>query len=487
VGLTALVMGLILSLYLFVQAKSALNRAVVAEQKEKQLREQAERNAGDSKVVAKGGLLLMAGKYDESEQLIRTVPPHASMVALYNVFGGIHARHGQWLEALTNWNLVVQYAPDDHIGYMHLAPLLLQLDDVNGYKHCRTQILQHFGDTSDPRIAERMVKASLILPPAADELATITKMAGVAGKGEVNNENWGYNLFAKGFTEYRLGHYAGAVEVLQQVPPMDCGPYCRTEAYLVLAMAQFQLGQAQASRESFAKAMDEAKRRLPREGDLGEEWNDWINVRLLTREGVALMPDAGKLTVPKTPAWQEALTKAGFKFTVEQQDDGTWEVGLDDQPVTDISMLHDAPLSRLTLMHTTVADLTPLRGLRLKWLRLAGTKVTDLSPLKDMPLESLQISGTPVTDLSPLRGMPLKMLNMTGCTGITTLEPLKETVTFQSVILPPNAKDFGFLRNEPNLVRLSFKYDSATKGPAQTAAEFWAQRDAKGMTPAAQP
>jgi hypothetical protein len=122
----------------------------------------------------------------------------------------------------------------------------------------------------------------------------------------------------------------------------------------------------------------------------------------------------------------------------------------------------------------------------LRWLRLAGTKVTDLSPLQGMPLESLQISGTPVADISALRGMPLKLLNMTGCASITNLEPLQGITTFQTIILPPNAKDFGFLRNEPQLSRISFKYDAASKGPAQTAAEFWAQQDANEKA-AAQP
>ena len=251
-------------------------------------------------------------------------------------------------------------------------------------------------------------------------------------------------------------------------------------------MAQFQLGQSKQSRDSFAGTVDTITHWMLQAGHLDDDWYDWISMQVLMREAVALMPDARKLAAAKTPAWQEALAKTGYKFNVEQQEDGTWEVDMDDQPLTDISALHDAPLSRLTLMHTAVADLTPLRGMHLKWLRLAGTKVADLSPLTGMPLESLQISGTPVTDLSPLRGMPLKLLNMTGCTGITNLEPLKEITTFQTVILPPNAKDFGFLRNETNLERLSFKYDSATKGPAQTAAEFWAQQDG-GKPAAAQP
>jgi Flp pilus assembly protein TadD len=475
----ALVIGLILSLYMFVQERSALKRAVLAEQKEKQLREQAERSSEMGRELSRAGLLLMAGKYDDSERVVQTVAPHPSMVPFYNTFGAIHARHGEWLTALTNWELVVQYAPDDHIGYMNLGPLLLQLDDVNGYKQCRSEIIQHFGNTTDPRIAERMVKIALVLPATADELAAIAKMAEVAGKGEVNDSNWGYNLMAMGLTEFRRGHYDHAVDLFSKATPLDIGSTSRTEAWVVMAMAEYQLGQQVQSRCFFTNAVNSINHVLPKAGRLDDQWYDWINIHVLLREALATIPEAGTWSpnLPgQKPAWQVALAKSGFKFQLEQQDDGTWEVDGDDQPVEDISMLQGAPLSRLTLMHTSITNLEPLRGMALKWLRIQGTKVSDLSPLQGMPIESLQISGTPVTDLSPVRGMPLKLVMMTNCKGITNVEPLRGITTIETIVLPPNVKDFGFFRNEPQLQRISFKYDKA-HGPAQTAAEFWAEQD----------
>jgi eukaryotic-like serine/threonine-protein kinase len=486
-GVAALVLGLILSLYLFVEERSALKRAVVAEQKEKQLREQAERSSEMGRQLTKAGLLLMGGKYDESERIVDSVAPHSTMVPFYNTFGSIHARHAEWQAALTNWSRVVQYAPDDHIGYMNLAPLLLQLDEVNGYKQCRTEIIQHFGNTTDPRIAERMAKTSLILPPTAEDLVSIAKMAEVAGKGEVNDSNWGYNLVAMGLAEYRLGHYDRASELLTKALPLDIGSTSRTEAWVTLAMTEYQLGQSNQCRYFFTNAVNSINHTLPRAGHLDDQWYDWINIHVLLKEALATIPEAGTWSpdLPgQKPAWQVALAKSGFKFQLVQQDDGTWEVDGDDQPVEDISMLQGAPLSRLTLMHTSITNLAPLRGMALKWLRIQGTKVSDLSPLQGMPLESLQISGTPVTDLSPVRGMPLKLMMMTNCKGITSLGPLRGITTIETIVLPPNAKDFGFFRNEPQLQRISFKYDK-THGPAQTAAEFWAEQD--GKTGTAQP
>ncbi len=123
-GVAALVIGLILSFYLFVQERVALRRAVAAELVEKQMREQAEKDAESGRQILRAELLLMQAKYDESEAIIRTIPPHATLVPFYNVFGGVHARMAQWPQALTNWELVITCAPEDHVGYQNLAPLL---------------------------------------------------------------------------------------------------------------------------------------------------------------------------------------------------------------------------------------------------------------------------------------------------------------------------------------------------------------------------
>ena len=283
VVVTALCLGAIASTWQMIRATHAKRDALQAQAQEALLRQRAEQNAAWSEQITRAGLLLMRQQYSESELILSNVPPHASLVPFYNVFGGIHARRGQWQEALTDWNWVVEYAPDDHVGYFHLAPLLLQLGDVQGYKRCRASMLQKFGNTSDPRVAERMTKASLILPPSPDELATVAKMAAVAGRMNPNDDTWGFNLFAEGFSEYRLGHYVIAVEKLQMVLRLDIGSYCRTEAYLVLAMAQFQLKQMDEGRASFATAAD-AVNQFPKAGRLSEEWNDWIIIHVLLRE-----------------------------------------------------------------------------------------------------------------------------------------------------------------------------------------------------------
>ncbi|HUA65690.1 MAG TPA: protein kinase [Alphaproteobacteria bacterium] len=482
VGAAALVIGLIVSSYLFIQDRIALKRAVAAEQAERELRKQAEKDAEGTREVMRAELLLMSAQYDESEAIISKIPPHASFVAFYNAYGTVHARRRQWLAALTNWEMVVRYAPDDHVGYQYLAPLLLQLNNVDGYKACRAQILQEFGDTVHPLIAQRMIRASLILPATDDEMKIISKMTDVVAGDDTNSEVYGLNLFAEGFAAYRMGHYEQVMQLLHRAKPMDIGPNCRTELWFLMAMARFKLNRFDDARESFTNGMYDLKTKL----DLDDTWNDWITAHVLMREAAALIgtqeyetgttdPDSSDAAL-ETPAWQRALTKAGFRFTIEQQANGTWQLNLNRQNITDLAILRGANISGLWLENTPVSDLGPLHGLPLTYLEIGETRVADLSPLAGMKLQNLQMSRTGVADLRPLRGMPLRDLSLMDCTNITDLGPLQGMASLQNLILPPNAKTFDFLRNDVNLQRLSFTYQHGL-GPSQTAAEFWARQD----------
>jgi len=194
-------------------------------------------------------------------------------------------------------------------------------------------------------------------------------------------------------------------------------------------------------------------------------------------EAQQLEAEQSALEQKRQPEALLALRKTGLTFTSHLLSDDTWEVILDDQPITDLSSLGHEQISRLSLKRTNVSDLTPLRGLPLKSLAIGGSKVTDLGPIKGMSLESLQISGSDIADLNPLRGMPLRQLYMSNCVRITDLSALANMTTLERVILPPNAKSFEFLRAFPNLTRLSFQFDPGTKGADRSAAEFWKQYD----------
>jgi len=111
---------------------------------------------------------------------------------------------------------------------------------------------------------------------------------------------------------------------------------------------------------------------------------------------------------------KEQLKKLGFGEKCVIQPDKTLALNLTGLSISNLSPLHDMPISILNLQETKVTDLSALPSLPLKSLDLTKTAVEDLRPLRGMKLNRLVLKSTPVTDLSPLAGMPLTELDITG-------------------------------------------------------------------------
>jgi serine/threonine protein kinase len=129
-----------------------------------------------------------------------------------------------------------------------------------------------------------------------------------------------------------------------------------------------------------------------------------------------------------------------------------------------------------------------IRTKTMKWLDdgkceldLSGSTITDLSVLNGAPISRLTLNKTKITDLSPLRGMPLTSVSLGDCSQLTDVSPLAEVKDLRQLVLPPNARNFGFLRGLPKLEYLG--YTESVKSPSlpdKTTAQFWKQYDAQG-------
>jgi eukaryotic-like serine/threonine-protein kinase len=308
-GLVMLVLGLALALYLFVRERDAHKRAVVAEREQFRLRQRAEQVAAleadlrhHTEIGVKytqAGMLMSQNRYQEAENLMNAIPVHLPAAsAIFNILGLVHAEHGEWQAALTNYAKVAELFPDDHLAYFSLAPLLLKVGDTDGYRKHRERILRQFAATSEPQVAERMAKACLLLPPAPPDLEKVQKMVDAAVAAGTDNTYWVYFQFAKGLAEYRAGHFDEAVRWLKQVLDHE-GYYERAAAAdAVLAMAQFQLKQPEEARATLAKAVKIAGANMPKPDsqNYGLVWNDWLICEILMREAQSLIEG------PKTPA-----------------------------------------------------------------------------------------------------------------------------------------------------------------------------------------
>jgi serine/threonine protein kinase len=293
-GVAALIVGLALSLTLFVRERTARQRAVAAEREQTRMRQEAEAHAQWGNKLTQAGLLLMRGDYGGAERLVNEVPPLPAMVAFYDAFGDVHARRGEWRIAITNFTMGTKLVPSDHFAYHYLAPLLVQIGDLDGYRQCREQILRQFETTSDPTIAERMAKACLILAPSTADFSAINRLVDTAVAAGSNHVAWGYFQFAKGLSEYRQGRFASAAEWLETISPQKRLSNRNAQTSMVLAMAQYQIGWTDEARATLAQGLKTAEQKLDKlQSGLGEDWNDWLIAQTLMSEAKTLIAPSG--------------------------------------------------------------------------------------------------------------------------------------------------------------------------------------------------
>src|SRR5204863_6194878 len=116
---------------------------------EKRMREMA----GVSDKFMTAGRFMSAGQFDKAEEVMAEVPPSIPQTSvIYNTLGEIYSRRGDWHAAIRNFKKSVTADPTNHISYHNLAPLLVQVGDMDAYRsHCQ-RALNQFAETKDPII-----------------------------------------------------------------------------------------------------------------------------------------------------------------------------------------------------------------------------------------------------------------------------------------------------------------------------------------------
>jgi hypothetical protein len=171
---------------------------------------------------------------------------------------------------------------------------------LEAYQRLRVQVLRQFGGTSDPNIAERTAKEFLILPPPASDLVTLSNLAEVAVATGPKSDYWPFFQLIKGLTEYRLGHFASAVDwergALKSARDVPFPNTCVASVYAVLAMAEHQLNHVDEAQTALARAMEIAKGNMPQFGghNLGPDWNDVLIARILLHEAEGVVEGGAK-------------------------------------------------------------------------------------------------------------------------------------------------------------------------------------------------
>jgi serine/threonine-protein kinase len=153
--------------------------------------------------------------------------------------------HSAWQEALA-------LGPGNLEHWDGYAELSLFLRDEAEYRRVRKELLNHFR-IMNPREAERVGRACLLLPAAEDELRQATDLIDRALASERAKPSWllPYFRFAKALAEYRTGRFESARALLDGDTQRVLGP----APCLLLAMVQHRLGKTNAARESLRAAI----------------------------------------------------------------------------------------------------------------------------------------------------------------------------------------------------------------------------------------
>jgi serine/threonine-protein kinase len=161
-------------------------------------------------------------------------------------------RLGRLKEARVAWKSAIEAEPLDHGVWHGYAELCLFLGEAEEYHRARRDLLERFGATTDPYVAERISRACLLMPVTGDELQKAVAVAERAVAGNPGEQGArAYFEFARGLAEYRKGKSDLAIAMMRGDASTVLGP----APALVTAMALHQKGQADEARKTLASAV----------------------------------------------------------------------------------------------------------------------------------------------------------------------------------------------------------------------------------------
>jgi serine/threonine protein kinase/tetratricopeptide (TPR) repeat protein len=294
---TSLVLGLGVSIFLFIKENQAYKRAVLAEQREAGLRKQAEaglalekkmRQMGEiGNKLTTAGQFISEGQTDKAEALMTQIPSIPANAIIFNTLGLVYARQGKWQEALVKYAKSIEEDPTNYMAAHCLAPLFVQTGALEAYRQHCDRMLRQFAGVSDPEVAAQMAVDCLLATPLETNFAAINKLVDAAVSAGPTHGSWRFIVFAKGLAEYRQGHFADVAGWLQKVAGQDNNPRHAVMVDMVLAMAQYQLKQTDQARSTLARGVELANAKLSKLDT--PDWNDQLTAHLLMREAQALI------------------------------------------------------------------------------------------------------------------------------------------------------------------------------------------------------
>jgi eukaryotic-like serine/threonine-protein kinase len=235
-------------------------------------------------------LFIREAKLAEAAALYREIAEAYPTVA-----GHFYGRAGRWKEAAAAFARNIESEPDKPENYRLLAPILLFSEDIEGYRKICHQLVTRFTANEDPVLADGIVRVCLLRPDSGVDSSVVAGLADTAIVLGKQHEYLPWFELGKALAEYRQEHFASAANWAQKA--LDSAGQLERDAsaYVVLAMAQWQLKQPGPARVAMGKAAELVDAKLPRlDGGDNRNWVDVIGAHLLLREARALIQESGR-------------------------------------------------------------------------------------------------------------------------------------------------------------------------------------------------
>ena len=301
-GIFTLCAGFTVSTLLYLRAKSAERLHALAEQKQSQLRAEAE----ERECVTKAAILLMQNKTAEADAEIERMggmlsQPSVEATSVFRQLSTWNAVRGDWKAAghrLLALSRVNRFDDSDMTenatrDLVPLAPALIESGEIQSYREVESLILDRLEHTNNPIAAENILKICLLLPPSSDLLKRLQSAAAVAENSLPNPQivpvNWleSWRCFALGLWYYRTAQHDSSIFWLSaslnglnnETATRACALSVRSMALQKSTRSEEAVADLQLADSLIAAHFAEPP------GFINQGvWNDWLYARILLRE-----------------------------------------------------------------------------------------------------------------------------------------------------------------------------------------------------------
>ncbi|MES2661137.1 MAG: serine/threonine-protein kinase [Verrucomicrobiota bacterium] len=281
------------------------NIAEVARANEVKLREKAQ--AGET--VAHAAVLISHGNIAQANELLGTielenVPASLESTRSFSAVSDWLLHDGRWEEASQRLVAMAQAisqvdkSDSDSISIQFVAAAAAVADtgDEDLYEHLREMAADRFLSTTDPFVADEVVKSCLIMPADAALLEKLDPLLNVLKNNlpwERNDADWelmeGWQTLSVALAEYRRGDFSLADKWARRcLRHANRNAAREATALTILAMAIHHTGRGQEARDVQEAARTAVTAHFEKPFEIGTSgdgfWFDWVIARTLLKE-----------------------------------------------------------------------------------------------------------------------------------------------------------------------------------------------------------